>query len=287
MDRVNLFVLGAQKSGTSSLHYYLKHTDDIFMCDAKETFFFCQDNWQDYQTYHGKYYKNVTHGKYFGESSTAYTMQPSYPEVAPRLYEYNPNAKLIYIVRDPIERAISNYWWNVHLCKETRSLIEAIKYDLQYQQTSDYAFQIQSYIELFKIQQIKFVLFEELKQSPQDVIKQICAWLEIDADIQSKDVFSTIRRKSMQNIEQIDTNTMLGKLRASSLWQKHLRNFVPSKVRLLGKPLATQTIDKSSNQILEETEQARNYLRPLMQPKVEQFQRIASLDYSKWGTLYS
>ena len=284
MKRANLFVLGAQKSGTSSLHYYLKHVNDIYMCDAKETFFFARDDWHDYDAYHQQHYQNAD-AKYVGESSTAYTMQPAYPNVAPRLSEYNPDAKLIYIVRDPIERAISNYWWNVYLCKETRSLSEAIRADLQYQQTSDYALQIQPYLELFDVEQIKFVLFEDLKESPQKVIKQLCHWLEISFDVKSDDVFKIVRRKSGHNIDRIDTETILGKLRASSLWQRYLRNFLPNKIRQIGKPLATRTIDKNSVQIQQETEQVENYLRPLMQPKIEQFQQIVTLNYSKWTTL--
>ena len=285
MKRANLFVLGAQKSGTSSLHYYLKFVNAIHMCNAKETFFFTQDNWRDFDSYHQNY-QNSGNAKYCGESSTAYTMQPAYPNVAPRLHEYNSQANLIYIVRDPIERAISNYWWNVHLCLETRRPLEAIKSNLQYQQTSDYAFQIRPYLDLFDQNQLKFVLFEDLKQSPRQMISQICDWLEIGFDIQSDDIFSVIRRKTGQNIEQIDTTTLMGKLRASKAWQSYLRNFVPDKVRQIGKPLATQTLDKNSPQILAEIEQVKDYLRPLMQPKFEQFERMVSLDFSKWTTLY-
>ena len=286
MNRANLFVLGAQKSGTSSLHYYLKHVHQIYMCDAKETFFFTQDNWQDFESYH-RYYKNSKTAKYYGESSTAYTMQPAYPNVAPRLHQYNPLSKLIYIVRDPIDRAISNYWWNVHLCIETRSPLEAIKTDLQYRQTSDYWFQIQPYLELFDTKQIKFVLFEDIKNSPEKVVKQLCDWLEIQLQTQSTDVFSVIRRKTDQKIEQIDTSTPMGKLRASNIWQKHLRKLVPDKVRQFGKPLATQTLDKNSPQIQLEIEAVKAYLRPLMKPKIEQFEKIALLDYSQWTSLNS
>ena len=284
MKKANLFVVGAQKSGTSSLHYYLKHVRAINMSDAKETFFFTQNNWQDFDSYH-QYYQNTDSAKYYGESSTAYTMQPAYPNIAPRLYEYNRQAKLIYIVRDPVERAISNYWWNVQLCQETRPPLQAIKSNLQYQQTGDYAFQIRPYLDLFDQNQLKFVLFEDLKQSPQQIISQICDWLEIDYDIHTQDIFSVVRRKTAQNIEQIDTATLMGKLRASKVWQNYLRNFVPDNVRQIGRPLATQTLDKNSPKMLTEIEQVRDYLRPLMKPKVEQFKQIASLDFSKWTSL--
>lgn len=284
MKRANLFVLGAQKSGTSSLHFYLKHLDAVYMCDAKETFFFTQDDWHDIKKYH-QHYQNSGDARYCGESSTAYTMQPAYPNVAPRLYEYNPDARLIYIVRDPIDRAISNYWWNVYLCRETRLPLDAIKSDLQYQQTSDYAFQIQPYLDIFAKNQIYFVLFEEMRQSPRQTVSRLCNWLDISPDVQDDDIFSVVRRKTGQTIELIDTNTLLGKLRGSAIWQNQLRKFIPANFRRLGKPLATQVLDKQSPSIVTELEKVKAYLRPVMQIRFKNFERIAPLDFAKWTTL--
>ena len=285
VNNVNLFLLGAQKSGTSSLHYYLEHIDDIFMCHARETFFFTQKKYKDYDNYH-MHFENALDKKIVGESTTAYTMQPAFANVAPRIFDYNPEAKLIYIVRDPIERAISNYWWNVQLCQETRKPLDAIKANPQYLKTSDYAYQMKPFLELFDRHQIKFILFEDMVDSPQKIVEDICDWLEVDCHLGDDQIYTTIRQQGDHQIDRVNTQKLMGKLRASRLWRKYLRNYVPNTIRQLGKPMSTQSITKDSSEILDEIRQVNIYLRPILGQCTEEFQKMAKLDYSKWHTLY-
>ena len=285
VNKVNLFVLGAQKAGTSSLHYYLQHVEDVFMCHAKETFFFTQKKWKDFDNYH-MHFEDALDEKIVGESTTAYTMQPAFMNVAPRIFKYNPNAKLIYIVRDPIERAISNYWWNVHLCQETRKPLEAIKAELQYLKTSDYAYQIKPYFDLFDPSQIKIVQFEQMVESPKAVVEEVCDWLGVDCKLDKPEIFSTVKAKGDQNIHKANTERLLGKLRASRFWRVHMRKYVPDSIRQLGKPMASQSINRESSDILDEIRQVNIYLRPILSECTEEFRQYAQLDYSKWTTLY-
>ena len=119
----NLFIIGAMKCGTTSLHTYLGDHPDILMCPMKEPSHFVNSEelrivWpgpsrpsfgnteKDYcDLFRGGEGKLVR-----GESSTAYTKLHKVTGVAKRIYDFNSDAKLIYIMRDPIERTISHYW---------------------------------------------------------------------------------------------------------------------------------------------------------------------------------
>src|SRR5258708_2921814 len=121
----NLIVIGAQKCATSSLHYYLGLHPDIYMSVEKELNFFASHyNWErGVDWYKASFHSQA---KILGEASPEYTNFPQQPNVADRMAELIPQAKLIYIVRDPIERIISHY---VHLYSrnlEDRPIDEAL-----------------------------------------------------------------------------------------------------------------------------------------------------------------
>lgn len=96
----NLFIIGAMKSGTSSLHNYLSSHPDIFMSQVKEPMHFSrEDMWSKGNDDYLGLFADAKNEKYLGESSTEYTKLPFRDGVAKRLYEFNPEAKLIYIAR--------------------------------------------------------------------------------------------------------------------------------------------------------------------------------------------
>ena len=96
--------------------------------------------------------------------SVYYTHLPQATGVAERIRDFNPNARLIYMVRDPTERTISHYWHRVIYNSEDRSLSRAIAEDTQYCDVSYYAMQLNSYFKQFNRDQIKILTLEELIQ---------------------------------------------------------------------------------------------------------------------------
>lgn len=111
----NLFIVGAAKAGTSSLWYLLKQHPKIFMPDDekwKEPAYFSELKVKRV-TSSDKYFglfSNVTDEIYAGEASTAYLTDPS---CARRLYDFNPDSRIIILLRNPIRRAYSLYTWMV------------------------------------------------------------------------------------------------------------------------------------------------------------------------------
>ena len=110
---VNLFIVGAAKSGTTSLWKYLSHHPDVFTTadelHKEPAFFSLHGEHLGLQNYHALY-KEGEHQRYRCDASTAYLTSP---ESAQRIYDYNPQAKIIAVLRNPIDRAYSLYNWMV------------------------------------------------------------------------------------------------------------------------------------------------------------------------------
>ena len=121
--KVDFFIVGAPKSGTTSLYHYLASHPDIFMSSKKEPNYFSKseikqqelyypidelDSFSDYKIL----FSGSKEGQILGESSVSYLF---YPEVASKLHEHNSSAKIIILLRNPIERAFSHYLMDFRL----------------------------------------------------------------------------------------------------------------------------------------------------------------------------
>ena len=104
----NLVIIGAMKAGTTSLHYYLNLHPEISMSKVKEPAFFIEErNWRKGIKRYSSLFTNQT--SVVGEASTEYTKYPHFKEVPAKMHSTIPEAKLIYLVRDPIVRILSEY----------------------------------------------------------------------------------------------------------------------------------------------------------------------------------
>src|SRR3954452_4665444 len=144
----NVFIIGAAKCGTTSLHHYLGQHPEISMSRAKEPSVFSQGRWvTKYESYDGLFDCDAP---YRGDASTSYSRYPVEGDAAARIHAAVPDAKLIYLVRDPIERTVSDYVHHVAIGHEHRSLDEALKDftdpENYYVTTSRYALQVERYL---------------------------------------------------------------------------------------------------------------------------------------------
>ena len=118
--KVNTFIVGAPKAGTTSLHYYLNQHADVSMSSVKEPNFFsskeveslfynskCIDDSNDY---HGLFSKEKR--QIIGEASVSYLY---YEKVPNRIHDYNSEAKIIIMLREPVERSFSHYLMDYRL----------------------------------------------------------------------------------------------------------------------------------------------------------------------------
>ena len=199
MNTPNLFIVGAAKAGTTSLYSYLLAHPEVFLSAKKETNYF---SWQDildqnlyYQTEnittaesYQSLFSPVAGQKIIGEVSPSYLF---YPKVAERLYKFNPDAKIIILLRDPVARAVSHYSMDKRLGYVNLQLEDIIhdknqshKMKLHYQQYIDlgmYTNQVRRYLDIFPQGQIRIFEFDQLKKHPKIMMNQISDFLDIDS----------------------------------------------------------------------------------------------------------
>jgi hypothetical protein len=182
-------IIGAMKSGTSSLHHYLRQHPEICMSSAKEPNFFIEAG------NFGKgmdWYRSIfaDHTKICGEASPAYSKRHRHPGVPERLHRLVPHVKLIYVLRDPIDRMLSHYLHNRILGRETRPFADAIaarSYRNNYVRTSMYRFQLEAFLERFPLKRILLVTAEDLKDKRTEVLERIFRFIGVDPDFQGSD----------------------------------------------------------------------------------------------------
>src|SRR5262249_53847165 len=110
IHRPDFIVIGAMKSATTTLHEQLRRQPGLFMCRPKEPNFFSADaiharGW----AWYGSLFRSAGTEELRGESSTHYTKLPTYPRTVERMVQDLPRLKLIYLMRHPIDRLISQY----------------------------------------------------------------------------------------------------------------------------------------------------------------------------------
>lgn len=191
-----LFVIGAQRSGTTYLYNVLDSHPQILM--AKPTrpepkFFLKQDEWAKGKEYYESLYFNSRRKKhtYIGEKSTSYI---EYKVAADRIKSYYPDARILIILRDPVERAYSNYRFSVENGIENLSFVNALsaekerlfnaKHDVSvnpyaYQRRGHYIDYIRDYSEVFDRSQIYVIIHEEFVSNTKDISK-LYSWLGVD-----------------------------------------------------------------------------------------------------------
>jgi hypothetical protein len=163
----NLIVIGAAKCGTTSLHEYLDEHPQIAMSREKELHFFVdRKNWgRGLDWYEAQFDASAP---VRGESSPGYSAYPLYEGVAERMAATIPDAKLVYLVRDPVERIVSHYTHRTVNWPEMGTLEEALA-DAHVREwlvtPSRYWLQLEQYLEHFPPEQILVVESDELRAS--------------------------------------------------------------------------------------------------------------------------
>lgn len=197
MKEIDFIIIGAQKSGTTSLFEYLTAHPKIFMPGAKELEFFSDPKRfsKGYDWYYREYFGNAPAGSLLGEASTHYMM---YPQAPANILRTLPNVKLLAILRNPLDRAYSHYRMTVMRGREARSFSEAIEnrlahpgaplpedpYHLEnfsYLEFGEYGRVLDRYVELFGRDNLKLVFLDDLERSPVAVMQDIYAFLDADS----------------------------------------------------------------------------------------------------------
>src|SRR5437764_14165042 len=174
IERLDFIVAGAQKSGTTALHYFLAKHPNITMGDQQEIHFFDDDATfaatVDYERLH-KHYPLVAPSTIAGDCTPSYLY---FKPAVERIWNYNPKIKLLVLLRNPVERAFAH--WNMPRFKSREPLdfFDAVREEktriagapatearrFAYVDRGFYAQQLERLLKFFPREQVKFVKFE-------------------------------------------------------------------------------------------------------------------------------
>lgn len=192
-------LVGAAKAGTTSLYHYLQQHPDVFMPVEKEPHHFSQVKPDPHLR---AFYKSVPDRSDYlalfarvrgeravGEASTSYL----WDEVTPRrIHEFNPEARIIIMLRDPVQRAFSHYLNDVREGYEKRSFRVAIEEDLRvdrkgwgvsslYVDLGRYCEQVERYLQTFP-GRVLVIFFEDFVKQPRVTLREAFDFLEVDSE---------------------------------------------------------------------------------------------------------
>jgi hypothetical protein len=293
--RPNLFIIGAMKCGTSSLHAYLGTHPLIFMSSPKEP-----NHFVDREALHALWPTSAGRGywrteKYLalfrtagdamviGESSTNYSKLPHARGVPERIRAFNPDARFIYLMRDPLPRTISHYWHLVRSQFERRDMLTAFREEPQYLDVSHYAMQLRPYLELFGPERVKTLVTEELQADPLGTVQDIFRWLGVDPGFvpPNLDQRTGVTPKCF---EYAWTVPLLRRFHRSRLWGT-LAPAVPSALKSAARRHLywRRPVEIPASPPAE----VADYLRPILIARTDELCRLLGRDFSLWTNLYA
>lgn len=188
----NFIIIGAAKAGTTTLYRYLTRHPNIFMSVPKEPTYFAHDErFSRGEAWYLSLFLDAGSDQLCGEASTSYTSLPLYPDTVARMADLIPSAKLIYLMRHPVDRAYSHY---IQLIQNNRIVNPNYKFDKTFEehiasddsviQSSNYMLQINKYLARYSRDRMLFLLFEEFITDPQSSLTQVADFLGIDRDFE-------------------------------------------------------------------------------------------------------
>jgi Sulfotransferase domain len=194
----NFLVIGAMKGGTSSLYRYLREHPQVFMPSVKEPLFFSR-NWNRGIEWYERLFDGAGQVVAIGEASTEYTTYPHTPRVPMRIAKLLPEVRLVYLVRHPIERMMSEYHYNlVRGVERDPSADRALLGDSTYCNVSRYAMQIEQYLEHFSREQLLVLRSEDLKNDRVRTLSRVYKFLGVDSSWQPSDLWQDFHTSAEQ-----------------------------------------------------------------------------------------
>ncbi len=238
----DFFIVGAPKAGTTALHAFLDLHPQVCMSTDKEPNYFSNREIASQHLYYSKL--NVESETDYlalfqckenvlatGEASVSYLF---YPEVAKRIYDFNPKAKIIISLREPVARAYSHYQMDFSLGLVPYSFDEIFTngvadpktgiYFQQYILLSEYYKQVKRYLDQFPENQVLILFHEELVQEEEKVLHRICEFLNIDPNLRTA-VFEQI------NVTAAGRNVIIRQLYSIPAFRKVLRILFSEKIK--------------------------------------------------------
>ena len=279
----NLVIIGAAKCGTTSLHRYLGEHPEVYMAvprdhPLKAMRFFWADDWRERQAWYESHFDVPEPVR--GEATPAYTAFAHHPGVPERMHELIPEAKLIYLVRDPIERVLSHW-------VQRRADLDATPFERYMDEyeapdnpivcPSRYWTQVQQYLPFYDPSQILIIDQHELKTQRAEVMRQVFRFVGVDDSFESPEF-------------EVERNTRESKhgLRGTALklWEPVLwpaSRVVPRRVRDIIREPANRILTAPVTERAVLSPQMRERLAGHLRPEAEGLREFTGRSFDTWS----
>lgn len=307
-------IIGAAKAGTTSLHALLEQHPDIYMTRPKEPEFFARDDlYEQGVTGYEALYDAAKPGQLRGEASTIYSLSPVFPETASRMHAHVPDAKLIFVMREPVRRAFSYYqqliknYQNDTKDRTIAMTFEACigaedragktaqfaSFDAHLPDTpelwlagSEYVTQIRAYLEHYSADQMLFLKFEDFLTNPTAMLEQITEFLGVtplDNCILNSDAAG--KNQAEQHFREAAQVNRIQKLKKAfgPLWS--LRKLLPAaQLKRLRQRYAEQVgaADVRALQPNGLRPETQTMLRDRYAAQIPELERLTGLNFDNW-----
>ncbi len=284
----NLFLVGAMRAGTTALHEALGAHPECFMSDFKEPAFFAPPSQlatdspvvaeADFAGNPSRYldlFANAGDATYLGESSTHYAKLPRITGVPERMASMAPDARIIYIVRNPVERTLSHYRYAVRKKYERRPCLEALQDEPIYCAVSDYARQIKPYLEVFGAEQVYVCVLEEMASDPDTELDRLFEWLGLQPAerVRFKD-----RNALAPRVHRTRGPDLIHRVSRSAFYRSRVRPSIPEPVVSLVRRGFHRPISREDLSV----PQVMDYLWDIHEPQIEAFEQLAGRTFEVW-----
>jgi len=275
-------IIGAAKSGTTTLYSYLNDHPDIFLTATKEPEFFSSSKKYElgYEWYK-ELFINAPAGSAIGEASTTYSRWPHTLDSPKLIFKNTKVRKFIYIMRNPVERAFSHY---AHIMRNNVSMSfeEALDMYPVIFDTGNYHFQIERYLKYFKLEDFLFITLDQLRRNPKKELSRILAHIgssEFDF--------------SIDQLERINKGGSSYYLRQMTVerWKKipillNVSRCIPNAMRtIIFETIRNSSYGKrivSDYKLVPMKQETKNYLRNQYALPNQKLSKLTGIDISAW-----
>ncbi|MCS3628953.1 hypothetical protein GGP53_002832 [Salinibacter ruber] len=275
---------GAPKAGTTSLYEYLSQHPDICMSARKETGVFMENYDKGLQWLSETHYRHCSDERAVGEASAG-VMQ--IPECAGRIHNTLPNVRLIFVLRDPVERIFSHYWFLRGVgglnewedIDDTVSFSELIRAEgTEWRRThidlGMYHKHLTRFAEYFEREQMLILLFGDLKEDPSSVMERIFRFVGVDPSFEPDlEVHNPSRSPRFKRLHRI----------ATSVWSKvrqHLDIYLVNKTRSVRRTVKQMLTEESDRGGIPSED--KKYLREIYAEPNRRLEEWLGEDLSHW-----
>lgn len=269
-------VIGAMRAGTTTLYELFRASGLISVPSMKETdFFITEANYARGTSWLRSQFSDLS--KPSCDFSPNYSRRQNFPLCAERIKDTLPDVKLIYVVRDPVERAVSQYR---HMCAMGFDMpkpndLEGHKEGDEIIQTSRYAYQLDAYLEHFSLGDILIVDFQDLVSNQVETLQVLLRRMGLTSTGLELD---DVQANSSDDLERLPS--FWGKLRRTKLGDS-IRATLPRSFINTAKTIAAKL---SPDRPVEPFEPAaREHIRLAVSQDAQRFREMTGLAFSDWS----